>query len=229
VAVSLANNHTHDFGESSYRTMQRLLTGAGITVLEQLSRKDLGPFRLAAATDLDNREKPLRALLTDADLRRFDAMGPDKPRFAFLHWGQEFTATPGPREQALAARLASGCVELIIGSHPHRAATLTGDRQRCLAYSLGNFIFDQRRPEVSGALLEVMFFPQGTYFLRLHPLGNLYEESFSARQEAAPFHQVTAARLSGWVRESRSYPHSVQLEPQPPLVGGIGGGEIVIG
>ena len=151
---------------------------------------------MAAATDLDNRQEPLRALLTDADLRRFEAMPPDKPRFAFLHWGQEFTATPGPREQALAARLNAGGVELIIGSHPHRAGALTGDRQQCLAYSLGNFIFDQRRPEVSGALLEVMFFPQGTYFLQLHPLGNLYEENFSARQDAAPIYQVTAGAMN---------------------------------
>ena len=105
VAVSLANNHSHDFGESSYRTMQRRLTDAGITVLEDRTVKDLGPFQLAAATDLDNRQEPVRALLTDADLRRFEALPPDKPRFAFLHWGQEFTGTPGPREQALAARL----------------------------------------------------------------------------------------------------------------------------
>jgi poly-gamma-glutamate synthesis protein (capsule biosynthesis protein) len=204
VAVSLANNHTHDFGESSYLTMQRLLTAAGITVLENRAVKDLGLFQLAAATDLENRQEALRALLTDADLRRFAAMPPGKPRFVFLHWGQEFTNTPGPREQALAARLAAGGVELIIGSHTHRAGALTGDRQQCLAYSLGNFIFDQRRPEVSGALLEVMFYPQGTYFLRLHPLGNLYEENFSAHQDAAPFHQVTAVRLSGWRQEARA-------------------------
>lgn len=204
-AVSLANNHTHDFGESAYRTMQRLLTDAGITVLENRAVKDLGPFQVAAATDLDNREDPLRALITEADLRRIAAMPPDKPRFAFLHWGQEYTNTPGPREQVLSARLAAGGVELVIGSHPHRAGDLTGDRQQCLAYSLGNFIFDQRRPEVSGTLLEVIFYPQGTYFLRLHPLGNLYEEKFSARQDAAPFSQVTARRLSGWVQESKTY------------------------
>jgi poly-gamma-glutamate synthesis protein (capsule biosynthesis protein) len=205
VAVSLANNHSHDFGEASYRAMQRLLTSAGISWIENGAVKDLGPFQLAAATDLDNRQEPVRALLTDADLRRLAAMPPDKPRFAFLHWGQEYTATPGPREQALAARLAAGGVELIIGSHPHRAGGLTGDQRQCLAYSLGNFIFDQRRPEVSGALLEVAFFPQGTYFLRLHPLGNLYEEKFSARQDAAPCFRVAAPRPSGWDRESRTY------------------------
>ena len=195
--------------------MQRLLTDAGITVLENRTVKDLGPFHLAAATDLDNRQEPLRALLTDADLRRFEAMPPDKPRFAFLHWGQEFTATPGPREQALAARLKAGGVELIIGSHPHRAGALTGDRQQCLAYSLGNFIFDQRRPEVSGALLEVMFYPQGTYFLRLHPLGNLYEENFSARQDAAPFYQVTAAAPIRLGPGIKNLPDIVSPETRP--------------
>jgi len=179
VAVRGANNPRHDFGDLAYRTMQHLLTDAGITVLENRAVKDLGPFRLAALTDLDNRKEPFRALLADADLPRFDAIKPDKPRFAFLHWGEEFTGEPGPREQALAARLAGRGVELIIGSHSHRAGGLTGDRKQCLAFSLGNFIFDQRRPGVSGALLEVIFYPQGTYFLRLHPIGNLYGESFS--------------------------------------------------
>jgi AmmeMemoRadiSam system protein B len=205
VAVSLANNHSHDFGDLPCRTMQHLLADAGLIVLENHTVKDFGPFRLAALTDLDNRQEPVRALLRDADLNRLDGLRPDKPRFAFLHWGEEFRAIPGPREQALAARLAGRGVELIIGSHPHRAGALTGDRKQCLAFSLGNFIFDQNRPEVSGALLEVMFYPQGTYFLRLHPLGNLYEENFSARQDAAPFYQITAPRLSGWGQESRTY------------------------
>jgi poly-gamma-glutamate synthesis protein (capsule biosynthesis protein) len=197
VAVSLANNHRHDFGDLACRTMQRLLTSSGITVLENRTVKDLGPFRLVALTDLDNRKEPFRALLTDADLHRLEASQPDKPRFAFLHWGEEFTGTPGLREQALAARLAGRGVELIIGSHPHRAGALTGDRQQCLAFSLGNFIFDQLRPGVSGALLEVMFYPQGTYFLRLHPIGNLYEENFSGRQAAALTDQVTKQESTG--------------------------------
>ena len=50
-----------------------------------------------------------------------------------------------------------------------------------------------------------MFYPQGTYFLRLHPLGNLYEEKFSARQDTAPFYRLAGRRLSGWGQESRTY------------------------
>jgi len=39
---------------------------------------------------------------------------------------------------------------------------------------LGNFLFDQDSPRVSGILLEAVFFPQGTYFLKVHPLNNLF-------------------------------------------------------
>jgi AmmeMemoRadiSam system protein B len=181
VAVSLANNHSHDYGDPALSTMKRLLTEAGIKVLANATVTDLGPFRLAALTDLDNRPRPSRALLRDADLDLFPPIKPEKPRFALVHWGEEFTARPGPREEAVAARLKARGVELIIGSHSHRAGGLTGDQSQCQVFSLGNFIFDQRRPEVSGALLEVAFFPQGTYFLRLHPLGNLYGKSFGVK------------------------------------------------
>jgi poly-gamma-glutamate synthesis protein (capsule biosynthesis protein) len=211
VAVSLANNHSHDCGDLAFRTMERLLTSAGITVLANRSVTDLGPFRLAALTDLDNRPEPARALLRDADLDLFTPIKPDKPRFVFMHWGEEFRATPGLREQALAARLKARGVELIIGSHPHRAGALTGDRTQCLAYSLGNFIFDQRRPEVSGALLEVIFFPQGTYFLRLHPLGNLYGEIFSVKPGAGLTDHLTKGRRYGLGRESATCLNSVML------------------
>jgi AmmeMemoRadiSam system protein B len=202
VAVSLANNHSHDFGDLPCRTMQHLLQDAGLIVIKNRAVKDLGPFRLAALTDLDNRQEPVRALLRDADLDRFDGLKPHKPRFVFLHWGEEFRAVPGPREQALAARLAGRGVELIIGSHPHRAGALTGDRKQCLAFSLGNFIFDQSRPEVSGALLEVMFYPQGTYFLRLHPLGNLYGETAALKPGAAFADHTARGRLDDLSRKS---------------------------
>jgi len=89
-----------------------------------------------------------------------------------MHWGREYAQDPGPREEALAARLEGKGVELIIGSHSHRAGGLICHRNSCRVFSLGNFIFDQHGPNISGALLEVIFFPQGTYFLRWHPWRN---------------------------------------------------------
>ena len=176
-AVSLANNHSRDFGEAAYRNMVRSLTSVGITPLEKGEVKDLHHFRLGSYTDVDNRADQKTARLRRQDLQGLDTVRRDKPLFAFLHWGQEYSSGAGPREEALISLLQAKGVELIIGCHTHQAGRLVCRRQNCLAFSLGNFLFDQNRPGISGAILEAIFFPQGTYFLRWHPLGNLYAES----------------------------------------------------
>jgi AmmeMemoRadiSam system protein B len=173
-AVSLANNHSQDFGPDHYQKMERLLHASGITTLGNGSSIDLKNFRLAAFTDVDNRSPKKVALLRQENLRGLDEVSRDQPLFAFIHWGREYSKEPGPREQALISFLEGKGVELIMGSHTHRAGSLVCHQKACLAFSLGNFIFDQSKPEISGALLEAIFFPQGTYFLRWHQIGNLY-------------------------------------------------------
>jgi poly-gamma-glutamate synthesis protein (capsule biosynthesis protein) len=174
-AVSLANNHSRDFGEAAYRNMVRLLESTGIIPLENGDIKDLEHFRLAAFTDVDNRSPEKAALLRLKDLQGLDGVNRDKPFFALLHWGQEYAGEPGAREEAIIDVLKAKGVEVIVGCHTHRAGSLVCRQDSCLAFSLGNFIFDQSQPGISGALLEVIFFPQGTYFLRWHFLGNLYQ------------------------------------------------------
>ena len=75
-------------------------------------------------------------------------------------------------------------MSLIVGAHPHvasdRLAALAGG-ETLLAYSLGNFLFDQPGSRVSGAILEVRFFPQGTFFARLVPIPNLYDRALGLR------------------------------------------------
>ncbi len=174
--VSLANNHSYDFGVDGYNQMKRLLKHAGVTTLENRKTADLTAFDLLALTDVDNHGTRRYAALSDADLRGISKPRSGTPFFAFIHWGREYTAAAGDREHKIATFLEERGVELIVGNHSHRAGHLVCDRRACRIYSLGNFFFDQRRKKVSGALLEVIFFPQGTYFLRLHDVGNLYEE-----------------------------------------------------
>jgi AmmeMemoRadiSam system protein B len=182
-AVSLANNHSHDLGEAAYKSMRRRLTGQGIACLENRGGLDLGPFYLAGFTDVDNRSEAKIAQLTRQDLEGLARLKRDKPIFALIHWGREFADAAGPREQALAALLEEKGVEVIIGCHSHRASRLEGTRQSCRVFSLGNFLFDQYKPPVSGMLLEAVFFPQGTYFLKVHPLKNLYRIHLSTVDE----------------------------------------------
>ncbi len=173
-AVSLANNHSFDLGEDAYRAMRRLLAEQGFACLENRRVLDLGAFYLAAFSDVDNQSAEKTARLTRQDLEGLDGLQRDKPVFALIQWGREFAAAAGPRERALAALLEEKGVEVVIGCHSHRAGCLEGTRRSGRIFSLGNFLFDQESPRVSGVLLEAVFFPQGTYFLKVHPLNNLF-------------------------------------------------------
>jgi len=173
-AVSLANNHSLDLGEDAYRAMRRHLDEEAFACLENRRVLDLGLFYLAGFTDVDNQSAGKIERLTRQDLEGLDGLKRDKPLFALIHWGREFADEAGPREEALAALLEEKGVEVIIGCHSHRAGHLQGTLRSCRIFSLGNFLFDQDSPRVSGVLLEAVFFPQGTYFLKAHPLNNLF-------------------------------------------------------
>jgi AmmeMemoRadiSam system protein B len=180
VAVSVANNHVRDLGEAPFQEMIDMLAAAGIRVLRDGDVQDLGPFRVVALTDLNSTGERRTDLVSRDDIDRLAQASAAPPLFAFLHWGTEYEERPGARERELADGLRRSAVSLIVGAHPHRASqaieSLAGGQAQ-LVYSLGNFLFDQRSELVSGALLEVTLFDQGTFFTRLIPLPNFYKDA----------------------------------------------------
>jgi poly-gamma-glutamate synthesis protein (capsule biosynthesis protein) len=180
VAVSLANNHTMDLGSGAFDAMAQMLADAGIAVLKHDSIVDLGPFRLAALTDLDNRTRRGEGVIAEGDLARLANSSARPPLFAMVNWGPDYEASPGGRELALMESLRAAAVSLVVGVHPHLAAggfDLLGGGQTLSVYSLGNFLFDQGATRTSGSVLEVRVFDQGTYFARLVPIPNFLERT----------------------------------------------------
>jgi len=53
-----------------------------------------------------------------------------------------------------------------------------------MVYSLGNFLFDQKFEGVSGALLEVRVFRQGTFAARLVPVRNFFAVAHAKNRHA---------------------------------------------
>ena len=178
-AVVLANNHTLDFGVVRRARMQQLLQQAGFEVLLHGESCDLNAFRLVALSDLANDGEQRTHLISEPDLEDLQKRRLAQPILTFIHWGAEYSAQPRSRELNLLTELRRYGLPLVIGAHPHVGSTdvmqLGGGSGACV-YSMGNFIFDQLDPRVSGTLVEVRFFSQGTYALRLHPLGNLYHD-----------------------------------------------------
>jgi AmmeMemoRadiSam system protein B len=185
IAVSVANNHSRDKGKRAYRRMQASLARAGIVALEHGKIVDLGPFRIVALNDIYGKLPGGARRVSDEDLSWITRSKARPPLLAFMHWGIEYDRRPGERELALARRLRNAALWAIVGAHPHAATdrpeALAGG-ESLLVYSLGNFLFDQTAENVSGAILEMRFFEQGTFFSRVIPTPNFYRDALSVRR-----------------------------------------------
>jgi AmmeMemoRadiSam system protein B len=180
VGVSLANNHTGDLGGAAFDAMARLLAEAGITVLEQGSVADVGPFRLAALTDLDNSTGRSEGVIGEDDINRLANSPVRPPLFAMVNWGSDYGTAPARRQLNLMSALQKAAVSLVVGVHPHLSAAdfdLLGGGQALSIYSLGNFLFDQSSPRASGGVLEVRVFDQGTFFARFVSIPNFFDHA----------------------------------------------------
>jgi AmmeMemoRadiSam system protein B len=180
VAVSVANNHANDFGAETLDRMVHNLSAAGLIVLRHGEEADLGPFRLIALTDLDNSRNLDSRTITSDTLEAIVRSSARPPFFAFLHWGTEYVLTPSERQLAIANELQRAEISLIVGAYPHVATDrlqLLRSPDGIMAVSLGNFLFDQTSKIGSGAVLEVRIFRQGTFFARLIPIPNFFEEA----------------------------------------------------
>lgn len=143
-AVSIANNHTLDFGKSAYLEMKNILQNAGIRVLENEGFYEFDMFNLVTITDVQNVPEPKQGVIYKNDLDNvLKQAKKDKPLFVFIHWGDEYKNKSGDREKALKNLLTEAGVELIIGSHSHTAGELECNLEMCEIFSLGNFVFDQ--------------------------------------------------------------------------------------
>jgi poly-gamma-glutamate capsule biosynthesis protein CapA/YwtB (metallophosphatase superfamily) len=195
--VALANNHAMDYGpEALLDTIAALdaqgmaHAGAGRDDAEAhrpaiLERRGIRVAFLAYA-DVPVERAGYDVSAWKAGPRKPGIAWADKARIAadvkkarseaeivvvFLHSGIEGSTVPSPNQRAEAyAALDSGAA-LVIGSHPH---VRQGAEQRgsgYVAYSLGNFIFDEFDPQTgSGALLSCLISPKGTSQARLIPL-----------------------------------------------------------
>lgn len=95
------------------------------------------------------------------DIEASKSHGLDK-LIVFLHWGKEYESHPSTDQIDLANYLFSNGADIIIGSHPHvlqkmeHRKGLDQSGEKFVAYSLGNFISNQRvRKRDGGAMVEL--------------------------------------------------------------------------
>lgn len=156
--VTLANNHSWDYGDSGYAQTLRNLDARGIeyfawdTVLYK-SIKGLTFAFIGQAFYLQDHVLPLIRSLRDS----VDFI------IVVMHWGKEKEYRPNKTQIAMAHQLVDAGADLIIGHHPHVVQPVRTWKNVPIAYSIGNFVFGgNRNPRDKRALMIKAVFEKNT-------------------------------------------------------------------
>lgn len=174
--LGLANNHIMDWGRTALSDTVSLLESAGIGTVgagrntaeanepliinakggriallgytsllpQSFEAKDATPgtshFEASSIADA------IRAAKTDADIV-----------VVLMHWGEEYRAHSTAAQRDIGHALIDAGADLVVGTHPHVTEEVERYGNGWIAYSLGNFVFDQNFSEETnkGEMLEV--------------------------------------------------------------------------
>ena len=177
--VSLANNHSYDFGKEAFFDTQNRLRSANISFMgvgENLlgSRRPVyfknGNTLIAILAynsyatngrNIANRFSggiaPLEYKFIKSDIQSIKKKHDGCIILISLHWGIEMSNYPTPFQRDLARKLIDKGANLIIGHHPHVLQGIEGYNNGLIVYSLGNFCF----PDVRSPYFNNIVYKQG--------------------------------------------------------------------
>jgi poly-gamma-glutamate capsule biosynthesis protein CapA/YwtB (metallophosphatase superfamily) len=187
--VSVANNHSLDFGREAFldtlaaaRRLGVLTVGGGATLdlarrpamltagglrIAVLGYSDVRPLGFDAGPDWAGAAPAFPYLIAEdvaAARRRADLV------VVWFHWGEELQQQPNGQQQALASTALSAGATVVLGAHPHVLQPVTREGRRLVAWSLGNFVFPSGRPQTraTGVLVATLD-ARGVRGFRLEP------------------------------------------------------------
>ncbi len=110
-----------------------------------------------------------------------------------IHWGYEYELRADPWQETAVQNLFAAGADLVLGHHPHVVQDLTGFPETCqvsncfVAYSLGNFVFDQGQENTNqGLALRIFFDDQGLRAVQALPVWAGLRPRLMTLAEAAP-------------------------------------------
>ncbi|TXH81390.1 MAG: CapA family protein [Pseudoxanthomonas sp.] len=163
-AVSLANNHSGDFGKAAFAEQLALMDTAGLpyfgggrdaTAAHAPWIVERNGVRIALLGYVEFKPRSFEAdasrpgvawsgedddviedIIAARRVHRADIVIP------FMHWGWEDEPDPSPRLRAFARRMIDAGADMVVGGHPHVIQGAEYYRGKPIIYSLGNFLFN---------------------------------------------------------------------------------------
>lgn len=167
--LSVANNHTLDFGRAAFLDTLRHARAAGVATvgggaddrsarrpvvlvrgglrIAFLGYSDVNPlgFPAGPATPGTARAWPWQVA---EDVRR--AKRANDLVVVWFHWGEELVPEPSAAQRRLAAEALAAGATVVLGAHPHVLGGVARPaRGRLVAWSLGNFVFPSFRDDTT--------------------------------------------------------------------------------
>jgi poly-gamma-glutamate synthesis protein (capsule biosynthesis protein) len=188
--LTLANNHSVDYGRDALLDTVRAVRAAGIRTIgagadEARARRpaivvrgglriallgysDVNPLGFNATASAPGTAKADVAAIT-ADVR--SALRRSDVVVCFFHWGTELHAAPDARQQLYAGACLNAGARLVLGAHPHVLGGLGRPAPHALvAWTLGNFVFPSGGVTGRTAILHVELDRAGVRGARLVPV-----------------------------------------------------------
>jgi len=162
--VTLANNHSGDFGREAFAQMLGLLAQAGLAqaggglnlsqahapwIVERrglriaiLSYNEFLPRSFEAGHDTPGVAWSEDEQVVD-DIRRARRMQGVDLVIPFMHWGWENELKANARQRQLARKMIDAGADAVIGGHPHVTQDIEHYQGKPIIYSVGNFVMKE--------------------------------------------------------------------------------------
>jgi len=184
--MTLANNHILEHGPALLDETKAILDGVGISHAGLNREKTRGPQVLRWEQNNLSFSLFCDSLIPDISGRTIDPDASEKwllkslrqddsdVRIVSLHWGDEYISVPSPDQRRLGRLLVENGAALVLGHHPHVLQPVQRIGSGLVAYSLGNFLFDQDwTPETRlGGILDLDIGPGGVSRWEFRPTQN---------------------------------------------------------
>ncbi len=174
--VSFANNHVWDYGHDAFVDSLDILNSHGITpvgggvdfdqvhtpVVKEVKGTMVAflAYTKLLPAFLGHKDAAPAVAYPDIDQIRLDVDAAQKVADIVVvsyHWGDEYETSHNAEQGALARATIDAGADLVIGHHPHVSQEIEQYKHGYIAYSLGNFIFDQNfsKDTSHGLMLQV--------------------------------------------------------------------------
>ena len=150
--VTIANNHTYDYGKRGFAETTDVLDDVGVkyvgygtpgydgsdydlTLIQDVKGVNVGLSSYQTWADTPEIRKKIKADMKGLRERGADVVIP------YFHWGIEAVHEPYEVQMDLAKVAIDAGADAVIGTHPHVLQSMSKYKGKLIAYSLGNFSF----------------------------------------------------------------------------------------